>query len=56
MTGFFEGVLLGAVGVVVNVLIMRWYVRRGKDGSCPICGTAFGPWTTPSRDDGETPC
>ncbi len=47
MIGFFAGMLLGALGAWVIILITRWYVRCGKDGSCPICGTDFGPWTEP---------
>ena len=47
MLTFLEGVMLGGFGAVVNMLMLRWYVRCGKDCSCPICGTDFGPWTEP---------
>ena len=45
--------LISVLGAVMNMLILRWYVLRGKDGTCPICRTHYGPWTKPFGDDGE---
>lgn len=53
MLTFLEGVMLSGFGAAVSMIIMRWYVRRGEDGTCPICGADYGPWTEPFKDDQE---